>query len=671
MVGCGPKNATEERLSEDGQYVPFPKGELTFAEHIAPIIYDNCSGCHRADQNAPFALLTFGDVSKRAKQIAEVTASGYMPPWLADAPRGTFHNDRRLTVTELGMLQQWIAEGAAEGAASQTPKPPVWPEDWSIGEPDLVVTMPEPYTLAAEGPDVYRNFVIPVEIDEPVFVRAYEFDPGNARVVHHAVIQVDTTTKSRELDAEDQAPGFGGIMPLSEAHLPDGHFLGWTPGREPDPGTEGVSWRLLPGMDLVLQLHLQTTGKPEPVQSRIALYFTEEPPSYPLYALVIRSKHIDIPADDDDHIVRRSYPLPVDVNVLNVYPHAHYLGKRLKGMAHLPDGKSVTLIDIPQWDFNWQDEYRFAEPKFLPQGTVVEIEYHFDNSSENVFNPNDPPQPVSFGQQSTDEMAELMLQVVTKSAEDLYALDEHGRYTALRDEIEVLIPQLDADPTRLDLHNQVAVYFTRLGDFANASVHLDFVTQQEKTEENVGELAFAASALGELLYNAQQYDEALSFLEKGLAWRQEVGDAMPLGQTHLLLGQTKADMDGDPEEIEEHFRIAHELRPEDAVPANEYAWRLLVNHTDDVDVAYQSEAIAKRAVEISEGMWPAALETLAAARFQLGDRGSAKILLERAIALSEQAGDTESASALRDRLALVTSEPPSQDSPEAESAPEP
>lgn len=653
---CGCDQAAEDRVGADGQYIPAPEGELNFAEHIAPIIHENCSNCHREDQNAPFTLLTYADVKKRAKQVGEVVASGFMPPWLPDNDRGVFINDRRLSAGERGALLQWIEEGAPEGPKRKTPEPPEWPDsEWRLGEPDLIVEMPRPYTLAAEGPDVYRNFVIPVDLSEMRYVQTFEFEPVNRPIVHHAVIQVDASGNARALDEEDEAVGFPGIMPLSAAHLPDGHFLGWTPGREPDPGAEGVSWRLFPGTDLVLQLHLQPTGKPEVIQSRIGLYFTDTPPEYDLYALVTRSKQIQIPANEENYVLRRSYPLPVDVNVLSVYPHAHYLGKSLKGTAYLPDGKSVNLINIPEWDFNWQDEYQYTKPKFLPKGTIIEIDYRYDNSTNNVLNPNIPPVEVTYGQSSTDEMGELMLQVVTKNEADLETLDQHSRRTAQQDEIDWLREKLQTQPEDLEAHNQLAVLLTQTGAFEAASRHLDHVIQTPETESNVSELAFAASALGELLAVAGDHQQAINYYRMALPLRERANDSKGLGQTHLKLGESLFALGRETEAAREHLERAVELRPEDPLAANTLAGYLLTLGPKNPETSELAERHALRAVELTSGLWDPALESLAIARHRLGLVDQALQILDRAILVAEQQGLSDRVASLADVREAVDS----------------
>ena len=409
-------------------YVPRPAGQLSFNKHIAPLVFHNCATCHRPGGAGPFDLLSYSDVRRHGKTIVSVTQSRYMPPWQPEPGYGEFIGERRLSVDQIGMLEQWVAEGAAEGDPADLPGVPQWPDGWFLGEPDLVVTMPRPYTLAAEGPDVFRMFVIPVPLKSKRYVRALELRPRNPRVVHHAVGLVDPTSRSRHLDDEDPRPGFEGMRSTEFARPPDGHFLGWTPGKVPMESTEGMSWRLQKGADLVWELHMLSSGKPERIQPSVGLYFSDEAPTKTPFILGLGSRTIDIPAGEKDYWIEDSYVLPVAVQVLGVYPHAHYLGKQMRAFARLPDGTRRWLISIQDWDFNWQDEYLYREPIFLPRGTRLSMRYSYDNSADNIRNPNHPPRRVLYGPNSSDEMGDLWVQVLTQSKADLLTLQrEYAR----------------------------------------------------------------------------------------------------------------------------------------------------------------------------------------------------------------------------------------------------
>jgi len=354
-----------------------------------------------------------------------------MPPW--KPVRGDFQGDRRLTAEELELIQRWIAAGTPEGPPSRPilnpPQSALRTPQWQLGVPDLVVRMPEPYTVRAGGGDVFRTFVVAIPTDRARFVRAIEFSPGNPRVVHHANIGIDRTRSSRQLDARDPEPGYvGGMVP--DARYPEGQLLGWTPGQVPHAVPNGMSWRLEAGSDLILQLHLQPTGKPEPLQVSVAFYFTDAAPTRTPLGLRLGSETIDIPAGASDYVVRDEYVLPVDVELLALQPHAHNLGRTMEADATLPDGTIRDLFAIADWDFRWQDVYRYTAPVPLPKGTTIRMRYTYDNSEGNVRNPARPPAHVVWGQNTTDEMGDLWLQIVPISSLDEAALRDDFRKKA-------------------------------------------------------------------------------------------------------------------------------------------------------------------------------------------------------------------------------------------------
>ncbi|HLH57435.1 MAG TPA: tetratricopeptide repeat protein [Verrucomicrobiae bacterium] len=384
---------------------------VSFNKDIAPIIFDHCSTCHRPGEAGPFPLLTFENVKKRARQIVEVTGRGYMPPWLPEGPKGEFIGDRRLTSGEIDLLKRWFDQGTSEGDAKDLPPLPKWPADWLLGEPDLIVRMPKSYTLPAEGRDVYRNFVLPVTIDKPCYVRAVEFRPDNPRIVHHAFIKVDYSGQGSILDGSDGQTGFEGMNLPDGIRMPSGYFLSYQPGKTPSSEPPGYGWTLRPGQNLVLQAHLRPSGKQETLQAQVGLYFTQAPPTNATLILSLGSLNIDIPPGSNQYTVEDSFTLPVDVDLLSVLPHTHYLGKRLEGFAILPDGTKRQLLSIPNWDFNWQGDYRYSRSVHLAAGSQLRMSFLYDNSDDNPRNPNHPPKEILYGPQSKDEMAELWFQV--------------------------------------------------------------------------------------------------------------------------------------------------------------------------------------------------------------------------------------------------------------------
>lgn len=414
-----------------------------YSEHIAPLLDRNCVVCHREGEVGPFPLTGFREAQKRSADLVDVTADRYMPPWLPGPCDVAFEDDRRLEQSEINLLRRWHETGAPEGDPKLRPTPPEFASGWNGPDgrpPDRIVTLADVFESPAEGRDVFRNFVLPTGLTRERFVEAVQIRPGNKRAAHHAILAVDTSGEARRRDAREPGPGFGG-MDLASAEAPGGHFLGWTPGRRPYRTEPGMAISLAPGSDLVLQLHLVTTGRIEQVKPQIGLWFTKTPPSRSPIAIVLYSEDIDIPAGDGDWQLAVEKTLPTDVDLFSIYPHAHYLGHRLRADAFLPDGKTLRLLDIADWSFDWQDEYRLAAPLRLPAGTRIRMDYRYDNSAGNPENPNDPPARVGFGERSVDEMGTLTLQVVPTDPNrriELEALEWSERLEQNGDDAEAL-----------------------------------------------------------------------------------------------------------------------------------------------------------------------------------------------------------------------------------------
>lgn len=491
-LGLAAKTHRKRAAGSSGKYVPRARGTLTYSKDIAPIILRNCSGCHCPDEAAPFSLLTFAQVNKRARQIADVTARRYMPPWPPEPGYGDFVDERRLTPDELGVIQQWIAEGAVEGTPSQLPLTRETKPGWKMGEPDLIVTMPEVYDLGPEGKDVYRNLVFPIPVHSRRFVKAVEFHPGNPKVVHHAFIDVDETRQSRRLAEKNSPAGFDGMELPETAVMPAGQFLGWQPGKSTYKVPEGLAWILNPNTDLVLQMHLHPSGKPEKVQSSIGFYFTDQAPTNFPFRLRLLYYELDIPPGAQGYTVEQSYVLPVAVSLLRVNPHAHYLAKDLQAFAELPSGEQKWLLRIKDWDFNWQGDYQYARPIDLPEGTKLHMRFTYDNSTNNVRNPNQPPLRVRYGINTSDEMAAVGFQALAhNSAErDLLARD-YQKYLA-----QVLINyfqfRLSLNPADATAHIRLASFFYFQGKNDEAMAH---ATQAVKLKPGDGEAHYQLGSL--------------------------------------------------------------------------------------------------------------------------------------------------------------------------------
>jgi hypothetical protein len=271
----------------------------------------------------------------------------------------------------------------------------------------------------------------------------------------------------RKLDLADPAPGFDGMV-FGGAKMPGGRFLGWTPGKTPDPGTDERSWQLTSGADLVVQVHLRPSGKPEAIRPKIGLHFATRPPSKIALSMELSSTDLDIAAGETDYRVTDSFQLPADVDLISVYPHAHYVGKQLDGYVLLPDGTRRQLIEIDDWDFNWQDAYRLAQPLRLPKGSVIHMDYRYDNSAANPRNPSSPPQRVVYGPNSTDEMAELILELEPVNPADLSVLDDAFMAKWLSGQITTTERKLAAAGNDPKLLSTLAALLARAGQMPAA-----------------------------------------------------------------------------------------------------------------------------------------------------------------------------------------------------------
>jgi hypothetical protein len=395
---------------------PFVRAEtFTFAHDVVPVVFDNCTTCHREGEAAPFSLVTYSDVKKHAKQIADVTARHVMPPWRAEPGHGDFIGEHRLTDDQIALFKVWLQEGCPEGDPNAAPAPPKFTSGWQLGEPDMIVKMPEPYELAAEGRDVYRCFVLPVQIPAGKYLRAVEYRPSNRRIVHHAVL----TTLRHDIAIARLFMGKGNSF-SSGLVAPGERLAGslglWTPGYEPRPLPAGYAVEWPQSCDLVVQLHLHSSGKPEMEQSTIGLHFTDEKPHGRLKSLVMLYKDINIAPGNDHYSVNKTMTLKDDVDAYGVFPHMHLIGHTVDVVATLPDGSKRPLIKIDDWDFNWQNYYQYASPLHLKAGTRIDAHWTFDNSAENSANPSQPPQRVTFGEQTTNEMAALILDVIPRKS---------------------------------------------------------------------------------------------------------------------------------------------------------------------------------------------------------------------------------------------------------------
>lgn len=404
-----------------------PKQEVTYASHIAALLQKQCVSCHRTGGIGPFDLTSFDQAVSWADDIKRFTANRQMPPWMPTEGYGEFHNRRSMSEKEIELIAQWVDAGCPAGDLSLVPPTPVFQEGWTLGEPDQIIQPNSPYTVPADGRDIYQCFVIPTTSNVDQYVSRIEVRPGNARVVHHVLVFIDTTERSTQLDAA--APGEGYTMSAGfPGFLPAGSMGGWAPGNQPQSLADGMA-RVLPAKcKLVIQVHYHPSGKPEVDQTQIGLHFAKGPVTrtvrvFPVMPFGGPWSGMKLPAGEANCEVRTTMTVPRDSLVLNVTPHMHLLGKDMKLTATLPDGTVRPLIFIQRWDFNWQESYQYKTPVRLPKGTRLDLVAHYDNSAGNPSNPNSPPKEVTWGEQTSSEMCIAFLQLVpaepAKSPRDL------------------------------------------------------------------------------------------------------------------------------------------------------------------------------------------------------------------------------------------------------------
>ncbi len=427
--GAAPQDARTEPVgcmfeAWDGASI---EESVTYHRDVAPLLAANCVECHRAGDVGPFALDTYDDVRRRAKMIAHVTRTRTMPPWFAADGYGHFRDERTLSRSQIDVLEAWAAAGAPEGDAANVTPPPTFPaQRWRLGEPDLVVEMPVDYEVPAAGEDIYRYFVIPNEFVDDQAVVAIDFRPGDPSVVHHCIAYMDWTGEARRSDDATPAPGFSVFG--TQADAPDSKFdasgldttsqiAGWAPGTQPYVLPGGVAQRLKGGGDFVLEIHYHLSGTATTDRSALALYFADGPVERYTESLVIGTQNIDIAPGDPEYLRHVWMDVPSDMNVIDVSPHMHNLGRSVEVLATLPDGREEPLIRIDDWDFRWQGAYTYRTPVRLPAGSRIDAFFVFDNSSENVFNPSDPPIRVREGWRTFDEMCLFYFTVVPDEPE--------------------------------------------------------------------------------------------------------------------------------------------------------------------------------------------------------------------------------------------------------------
>jgi tetratricopeptide (TPR) repeat protein len=646
------------------------QSRVTFTKNIAPILFDHCISCHRPGDIAPFSLLTYQDVRPRAVAMARATHARSMPPWKPEPGYGDeLIGARRLDQPEIDLIQQWVDGGALEGDPADLQPPPAIARGWRLGEPDLIVQLPDPYALPAGGADILRNFVIPVPIRDGRYVRAVEFHPGNNRVVHHANIRIDRTRMSRQLDAADPGPGFDGR--LTTAEFPEGHFLGWTPGQFPPPLPEGMAWRLDANSDLVVQLHLHPADTPQTVQPSIGFFFTNTPPDRTPLMLRLGRQNIDIAPGDREYDVRDSYVLPVDAEVYAVQPHAHFRARQVRGFALLPDGTRKWLIYIKDWDFNWQDVYRYAAPPALPKGTTLSMHYTYDNSSANRANPDSPPKRVRWGQNSADEMGDLWIQVLPRSGDDRERLQRDFGPKVIAEDAVGFESTLAADPHNPRLHEAAAALYLTLGRTARAIDHLENALRVDPgSVEGHYNLGWALASDGRADSAVQHFQRALSIQPDHVRARVNLGAVLRAqGRFDEAMLELRRALTLDPGNVAAHTNLGGALvatgdiaqaiaEYQTALASQTESLEVLVSlawifaTSPDAAVRQPAEAVrlAERATALADRADVRVADTLAAAQAASGNFARALAIAEAALRNALAQGRARDADLLRARL---------------------
>jgi mono/diheme cytochrome c family protein len=355
-----------------------PSAKVTYAKDVAPIFYNKCVECHRAGEIAPMSLMSYKESRPWARSIKEKVVTKTMPPWHADPNHGAFSNDRRLSQKELDTIVAWVDGGAVEGNANDLPPAPKFVDGWNIGKPDIVFQLPQAIAVPATGVVKYQYVNVPTNFTEDKWIQAAEIRPENRGVVHHIIVFIQGKGQQQLL-------------------------TGWAPGEQPAVMKDGLAKRIPAGSTLVFQLHYTPNGKAVNDRSYVGLIFAKEKPKNELLVMPVMNMKFAIPAGDPTYQVESTYTFKEDAHIRSLMPHMHLRGKDFLYRVTYPDGRSEVILSVPKYDFNWQTYYQLKAPVAAPKGTRIDCLAHFDNSTNNRFNP-DPTQEVKWGDQTFEEM---------------------------------------------------------------------------------------------------------------------------------------------------------------------------------------------------------------------------------------------------------------------------
>lgn len=375
---------------------PTADSRVTYSNQIARLIQDRCLECHREGQIAPFALSDYEQAKGWGEMIAEVVREGRMPPWHADSKYGHFANENRLSAQQRELVRTWVENGCPEGNAADLPPPRKFHDHWFLPrEPDQVIYMTqEPVNVKAEGVEPYKHYVVDPGFTEDKWVKLAECMPGNRAVVHHIIVYVKPP---------GQAAGKIGAGELD----PRGYIFlaGFAPGTRPLVSPPGWAKKIPAGSQLVFEMHYTPIGSPQQDRSSVGLLFIDEKDvTHQMITANAPNNRFVIPPNDGNYRVDSQRNFNRDVTLLSLFPHMHMRGKSFRYELSVPGSDTrEILLDVPHYDFNWQNSFIFAEPRQIPAGSVMYCTAYFDNSADNLANP-DPSKSVRWGPQTWEEM---------------------------------------------------------------------------------------------------------------------------------------------------------------------------------------------------------------------------------------------------------------------------
>jgi len=389
----------------------------TFSRDVAPILYRNCVTCHRPGEMAPMSLLTYEPARPYARSIRERIELGIMPPWHADAAAGTFLNERRLSAEEKDTISRWVTNGAPQGDPRDMPAVPVFAEGWTIGKPDAIVAMAEPYKVPASGTIEYQYFAVPTNFAEDKWVQSIEIRPGTRSVVHHVLVfasepgvaaRPQPFVQRNALGAAAQQAGPAVVAALrnrvQNAASARGPLIATTaPGTNAIVFRPGEALRIKAGSVLTLQVHYTAIGKAETDRTSIGFVFAKANPKQEVRSASFINLQLAIPPGAINHRVDSQIEFTEDAHIVALFPHTHLRGKSWEYRLTYPDGREEVVLSVPRYDFNWQTYYEYAKPIAVPKGSRLLAIAHYDNSANNKANPN-PGVEVRWGDQTWEEM---------------------------------------------------------------------------------------------------------------------------------------------------------------------------------------------------------------------------------------------------------------------------